>query len=262
MSSSSIRERRRAGKHLILIVLLAWAWSSSAPAEEASDAARYHACMSMIDTDAEAAFDTAIEWQGLGGGSAAKHCVAAALMALGYFDQAAERLENLAQDPVLDGSLKPEILRQAAQGWLSGGDAERAYAVLTSAIELEPSHSALWLDRGIVAAEIGLYDDAVTDLSRALTLEPSNPQAWLLRGSAYRMLDKRTEAARDVEEALRLDPESPEAYLERGNLRRLEGDDSGARRDWIEVITRAPQSAEADAARTNIERLDLGDGAQ
>ena len=216
--------------------------------------------MTLIESNAERAFDDAIEWQGFGGGSAARHCAAAALMALGYFVQAAERLENLAQEPALDGSLKPEILRQAAQGWLSADDPERAYAVLTTAIDLEPANHSLWLDRGIVVAEMGLYEDAVADLSRALTLSPRDPQAWLLRGSAHRMLEDRVAAARDIGEAIRLAPDYPEAYLERGNVRRMEGDDDGARRDWIKVITMAPQSAEADAARANLERLDLGDG--
>ena len=223
-----------------------------------SDAERYEACMAEIALDAEKAFDEAIAWQGLGGGSAAGHCAAAALFRLGYNREAATRLEALAQEPQLDGRLKPEILRQAAQAWLEASEPERAFAALTSGLDLDPDDPALWRDRGIVLADIGLLDEALDDLSRAIVLSPDDASAWLMRGSAYRLLENHTAAMRDIAESLRIDPANPEAYLERGNLRRLQGDDDGAREDWMVVIRHDSQSALADTARANIEHMDVG----
>lgn len=240
---------------IILIVVLA-IFGTPVRAQQ-SEAARYRDCMDMIDRNAEAAFDEAIAWRDLGGAAPARHCAAAALLQLGYNNEAATRLEALAQDPALDLSLKPTILRQAAEAWLNAGNTERAYAALTSAIKLQDSDPALWTDRGIVLAEMGLLDEAIDDLSRAIILEPNDATAWLLRGSAYRMLDNLAAAESDIAEALRLDPSDLTAYLERGNLRRLQGDDEGARKDWMIVIRNDPESDLAQTARLNIERMDV-----
>lgn len=222
------------------------------------EAERYQNCMAMIERNAEAAFDEAIAWRDLGAAAPARHCAAAALLQLGYYKEAATRLEALAQDPLLDASHKPAILRQAGEAWLGAGDPERAYAALTSGIGLNDGDASLWIDRGIVLAEMGLLDEAIDDLSRAITLAPLNPTAWLLRGSAYRLLEQFPLAETDIAEALRLDPSDLGAYLERGNLRRLQGNDEGARKDWMIVIRTDPESVLAETARANLERMDVG----
>jgi len=222
-----------------------------------SDAVRYDNCMTMIERNAEAAFDEAIAWRDLGGGAPARHCAAAALLRLGYYGEAATRLEQLVQDPLLDPALKPTILQQAAEAWLGADKTERAYAALTSAIKLEDINPALWIDRGIVLAEMGLLDEAIADLSRAVVLDPNDPNPWLLRGSAYRLLENYKAAESDIAEALRLDPSDLDAYLERGNLRRQLGDDEGARKDWMIVIRTDPDAEIASIARTNLERMDV-----
>lgn len=227
-------------------------------ADEAEDAARYRDCMALIDTHPEAAFDKAVEWKGFGGGAPAEHCAGAALLVLGYYREAATRLEELGQQPLLEPGLKANLFRQAAQGWLLANEPERAFAVLTAAIDIRPEDAGLWLDRGAVLGEMALYDDAVEDLSRALTLSPMNADAWAFRGSAHRFLDQNGAALSDLNEAIRLAPNHIEAYLERGNVKRLMGDDQGARDDWITVIELAPDTEAADDAQTNIERMDGG----
>lgn len=222
-----------------------------------NDAARYETCMDLVERDAEKAFDEAIDWQGVGGGSPAEHCAAAALLALGYHDEAAVRLEALAQKPGLDGTLKPDILRQSALAWLSANEPERAFAALTAAIGLAPTDAELWQDRGLANAEMARYEEAIGDLSQALVLSPDDARTWLLRGSAYRLTEQLAEAAQDIGEAIRLDPENLEAYLERGNLRRVQGDNAGARQDWLKVLRAAPESELADTARTNLQRMDV-----
>lgn len=227
---------------------------------QATEAQKYDDCMALIPKNAEAAFDRAVAWRDLGGAAPARHCAAMALLQLGYFGEAATRLEALVQDPLLERVLKPMILQQVAEAWLGAGDAERAYAALTTAIDLRDDDPMIWQDRGIVLAEMGLYDEAIDDLSRAIVLAPNDAQPWLLRGSAYRFIEAFDLASRDIEEALRLDPADLAAYLERGNLRRLRGDNVGARKDWMIVIRTEPESPLADLARANVERMDV-DGA-
>ncbi len=253
MGNTSIRFHRA----IIVVVAAIMTLAVDARAENADDAARYRSCMELIAKNAEAAFDEAVAWQGLGGGAASEHCAGAALMALGYHRQAAERLETLAQRPMLEGPLKAGLLQQSAQGWLLANEPERAYAVLTAAIDINPNNTDVWIDRGAVLAEMTLYDEAIEDLSRALTLSPANADAWAFRGSAFRYLDRLPEAMRDLDEAIRLAPNHVEAYLERGNVRRLLGDNAGARVDWLRVIELEPEAEAADAARANIARMDV-----
>ena len=242
----------------IILAMLMTAYALPATGAQESEAAKYDHCMSMIERNPEAAFDEAIAWRDLGGGAPARHCAAAALLLLGYFQESATRFEELAQDPLLDPALKPMILCQAAEGWLGEGNTERAYAALTSGIKLQDSNPDLWLDRGIVLAEMGLLDEAVDDLSRAIVLDPGDPAGWLLRGSAYRLMEDYDAADTDIAEALRLDPSDLGAYLERGNLHRLQGNDEAARKDWMIIIQRDPGSDLAETARRNLERMDVG----
>src|SRR5262245_7370002 len=56
----------------------------------------YRSCFERIESDPPSAFEQAMIWRDQGGGNLARHCVAAALVALGKPAVAAERLEDLA----------------------------------------------------------------------------------------------------------------------------------------------------------------------
>lgn len=226
-------------------------------ADDAEEAARYQACMASIEVNAEQAFDTAIEWRDLGGGTAARHCAAASLLALGYYKDAAERLEDLAQEPTDDAALRTGLLLQAAQGWSLAGEPERAYAALTAAIQIDGKNPKLFLERAVVQAEMALYDKAVDDLSQCLSLDPVSADAYAFRASAYRYLDRLELAKADVHHALALEPDHLEARLERGIIRRINGDKESARLDWARILELAPNSPVAETARRNIELLDI-----
>lgn len=230
---------------------------ASSAANEAENADRYQACMASIDLDAEKAFDSAIEWRGLGGGAPARHCAAAALLALGYYRDAAGRLEELAQQPTDEAALRTGLLVQAAQAWSLAENPERAFAALTAAIRIDDKDPKLFLERAVVQAEMGLYDKAVDDLSRCIALDPVSVDAYAFRASAYRYLDQMGLARADVYHALALEPDHLEARLERGILRRMDGDNDGARLDWTRILELVPNAAIADTARRNIELLDV-----
>ncbi len=247
----------RVVKQVLLGSVFIAASASMLHAQEASSAVRYRECMAATDHDAEKAFDDAIEWRDLGGGAAAEHCAAAALLALGYYRDAAERLEELAQRPTDEAGLRTELLRQAAQGWSLAGKPERAYAALTAAIQIDDKNPKLYLERAVVQADMGLYDKAVDDLSHCLTLDPISADAYAFRASAYRYLDQLDLAAADLDHALRLAPDHLEARLERGIVLRLKGDNAGARLDWSLILDLSPGSPTAESARRNLELMDI-----
>ena len=62
-----------------------------------SGSARYQACMAKAQQYPKDAFEDAIQWRDRGGGGAAEHCAASALVTLGLYKDAAARLESLAQ---------------------------------------------------------------------------------------------------------------------------------------------------------------------
>ncbi|MCC7016286.1 MAG: tetratricopeptide repeat protein [Rhodospirillales bacterium] len=247
----------RAGRvWLFLIVAAAPFARALADGAEDSPERRYRACMAKARAAPQAAFDDALAWTGLGGGQAARHCLAAALIGLGQHAEGARRLEALAQE-TRDPAMRAELLAQAAQGWLLAGDAVRADDVLTAAIRIAPADAELLIDRAGARAQLGRYGEAAEDLTAALARTPRRADALALRAGARRFIEDAEGALADAEAALALDPALPEALLERGILRRLKGDEAGARADWLKILVVAPAGLAADAARKNLELMDV-----
>jgi tetratricopeptide (TPR) repeat protein len=223
---------------------------------EIDHARQYGECMALAERNPEQGFEAALGWRGLGGGDAADHCTAAALLGLKLYIEAANRFEALAQRTKA-AAVKAGLLGQAAQAWLLAGRPERADDVLTAALKLAPDDGDLLVDRSMARATMRRYGEAVADLDRAIRLAPRRADAHAFRASAHRFLDRLDLAEADVARALALDPRHPEALLERGILARLRGDDGGARRDWVQVLELAPGSAAAEAAQRNLELMDV-----
>jgi tetratricopeptide (TPR) repeat protein len=233
--------------------------ASTAPLrDESSDQATYERCLNLAKTDPSAARDLAEHWQSRGGGHPADHCYAVALIGLKQYKEGATHLEALAKamDRAPD-SLRAEVLDQAAQAWLLQGDAARAYADDSAALNLLPGDADLLVDRAEAAGSEGWFDKAATDLDRVLSSDPNRIDALIYRASANRELGKLDAALIDIDKAVGLAPNSVSALLERGDILRMKGDLAGARRDWVRVSELAPGSSASEAAKTNIERLEL-----
>jgi len=226
-------------------------------AREIDHAHQYKACMALAKKSPEEAFETALTWRDLGGGDAAEHCVAAALIGLGQYTDAAGRMETLAGKAKQNSSVKAGLLAHAAQAWLLADQAARAEAVLMAALKLTPEDSALFVDRAQARAALKDFKGALEDLNHAIAREDRRADAYVFRAATYRFLDKPELALADVERALALAPTHAEGLLERGILRRLRQDNDGARQDWLRVLRLAPKSRAADASRRNLEKMDV-----
>jgi len=235
------------------------------PSSAEADSAAYERCMTLAKQDPAAGRDLAQSWQNRGGAHPAEHCFAVALIGLKQYQEAAGRLETLAQT-MANGpaALRAEVLAQAAQAHLLAGDPARAYAATDAALALRPDDpdlmiADLLLDRAEAAGAAGWFDKAVADLDRVLQTDPSRVDALIYRASSYRAQARLDPALADIEKALRLAPDSAPGLLERGNIRRMRGDLDGARRDWRRVAALAPGSAAETAAKANLARLDVKD---
>lgn len=231
--------------------------STASQADELNHPQEYARCMELAPSAPNKAFEMATAWKELGGGDAAEHCASVALLHNGQPQYAARRLEILAENIIAEPEFKGEILVQAGQAWLIHGDAPRAEAALSVAVNLLRSRPDVMIDRAQARAAMADYQGAIDDLTVSLTADPTQVEAYIFRASAYRYMDRLDEARRDLADALIRDPEASEAYLERGMVYRMQGQDNPARDDWLRVLELAPDSEAAAFARTNIEKMDV-----
>ncbi len=218
----------------------------------------YQSCLALARAKPAEGFEAAIAWRDEGGGPAARHCTAIALVGLGQLEEAAQRLEDLAQNMTGFGVVeRAAVLGQAGKVWLRLNDGTRAYAVLTAALKLSDTSAELWVRRGEVLASAGEYWEAIDDFNQSLDRNSTSPDALIFRAAAYRLLGVAELAADDIARALALDPTNPDALAELGMVRNAKGDRGGARQAWLDAINAAPGSPAADTARAAIERMDV-----
>jgi tetratricopeptide (TPR) repeat protein len=241
----------------ILLLLPLLLQPCAAGAEVIEPQREYRACLALAQSKPEEGWEEAIAWQSLGGGDPARHCAALALIGLGKHEEAAKRLESLAQQSRREEAIRAEMLAQAAQAWGLAGNPDRALADLDTGLELVPGQPDLILDKAVLLAGLGHHPEVIELLSKLLKAQPNRVEALTLRASAQRLLDRTAEAKADIDRALELDPVFPDALLERGMIRRVGGDQAGARADWMKAIEIAPEGPAADSARRNIELMDV-----
>lgn len=220
---------------------------------------RYVDCMRLARTNPEQGLETALTWSELGGGAAADHCAAAAMMGLKRYSQAAKRFEALVQKLPADapGAARANILAQAGRAWIAAGDGDQALRTQNAAITLDAKNVEIRIDRAVTLAGLGQHWEAIDDLNAALDLDPTAVEALALRANAYRYVDALPLARQDAESALRLNPRHPEALLEYGIILRLAGDFDGARKAWVRLAQDQDGRPIAELARRNLEKLDV-----
>lgn len=242
---------------LAIAICLAAGSSARGQTTDLVESRHYAKCMELARGDPDIGYKAAQAWRADGGGIAARHCMAVALLGLGHYAQAAQMLKTLADGATAMGKgFRFELLTQAANAWLIAGKPATAYEIQTEALEMRPHDVDLLIDRSISLASTARYWEALDDLNLALEIDPERADALIFRASAYRRLDVLDLAEANVVRALEIAPGHPEALLERGNIRRLKGDLDGARKDWLAVVAAGADTPEAAAARLNLERMD------
>ncbi|WP_218048802.1 tetratricopeptide repeat protein [Curvivirga aplysinae] len=221
----------------------------------------YRGCIILAHKDAERAFETALSWEDEGGGLPARHCASIALFNLEHYQEAAERLQQLAKDmpETVSPQIVADILGQAGLALYTVEDYGNALEVQTAALKLHPENITLLIDRALTQMELGKGEETIKDLSDALKLETDNLEALTYRGSAYRIEEKFDLALIDLNRVLALEPTNPEALLERGIVYRLQNNKEAARTDWLKLIEYHDGRPAADMAQRNLQKMELGE---
>lgn len=220
--------------------------------------ANYESCLSTLAADPMSAIAMAASWQTAGGGDGAAHCRGLALIAAGKPDTGAEVLEELAARSNAPALARASVLGQAAQARLMVGQAAKAEADATAAVDLSPEDTDLLILRATARGQLQDFSGGIADLTEAIRLDDSRVDALVARAVMRRKQNQLDLAQDDVARAIALAPDDPDALLERGILRQRMGDRSGARADWERARGIDPNSTTADLAAQNLALLDAG----
>lgn len=243
-------------------VLAASAAAMPAQAQEkltsAENEQQYAACMALVDQNPTQALESAVQWEKQGGGDAAEHCQALAMIGLKQYEDAGVLLEQIAETmPQVKAPIASEVFGQAAYAWILAGKTERGLHDLNQGLALSPKNVELLIDRARLYGESGMYFEALDDLNAAADISPKRPDIYAYRASAYISLSQLDIAGDNLDQALLIAPDFPQALLERGRLHALNGDKEEARKDFMRVLTVAPKTDVAAAAQQQLEKLDL-----
>lgn len=219
---------------------------------------QYAACMALVDSNATEALESAVQWEREGGGDAALHCQALAMIGLKQYEDAGVLLERIAETmPQVKAPIASEVFGQAAYAWMLAGKSQRALHDLNQGLTLTPKNVELLIDRARLYGESGMYFEALDDLNVAADMSPKRPDIYAYRASAYISLSQLDIAADNLDQALLIAPDFPQALLERGRLHALNGKQEEARQDFMRVLYIAPKTDVAGAAQEQLEKLDL-----
>ena len=203
----------------IAISLLPVSQSAIADIERA-ERERLNDCIELSEEDAEAAYEESLRWLGEGARPSARYCNAVALLGLGNYEEAAARLEELANAPDAGGmSDRALYLAQAGNAWLSAGYPEAALTTLSNAIKLTPQDGDLYIDRAAAHLTLKHWQAAIDDLDVALKTRPRSVDALQLRSRAWLNLEEYDKAEADMQAALAIDGKNIDTLVLRGDIR-------------------------------------------
>ncbi len=100
------------------------------------------------------------------------------------------------------------------------GRIEESIKAYSDVIELNPSYSEAYNNRGVVYADKGEYNRSIKDFNTAINLNSNDFFAYNNRGNTYSAIGKFDKAIEDLNTAIDLKPDYSHAYNNRGNAYR------------------------------------------
>ena len=136
------------------------------------------------------------------------------------------------------------------------GDFDAAIARYTESVDLDPSFSMGYNNRGLARAQKGDLDGAIADYDASIALPSRMAEAYYNRGVARHRKSQYPEAIQDFTEALALSPRYPRALAGRGLARGAMGERTGAVIDLKAALAMGPpQWTERKHLESELERL-------
>lgn len=241
---------------LILATLIAVGATSALAVDD------YDTCIAMIADDPAKAEQEAGDWARYGGGgAAARHCYALALIEIGAPVRAADELIATATEEAdLPDQARADILVQAGELLIETDYPATAEIVAGQALQLVPNDPGALGLRAAVRLANGSPRTALQDLNKALQIKGEDIRLLLRRASAHRRLNSPVPARDDANFATELAPERADAWLERGRIEAKLGDKPGARTSLLKAIELDRDGKIGRAAQLALQRMEAGVG--
>ena len=220
----------------------------------------YDACIAMIATDPGRAEREAGEWARYGGGgAAARHCYALALIETGAPIRAADELIGAAVESAdMPNQARADILVQAGELLLEGDYLTTAEVVAGQALQLaKDDPGALGLRAAVLLAG-GSPRTALRELNKALAQDGKDVRLLLRRAATHRQLGNDIPARDDANFATELAPDRAEAWLERGRIETKLGDKTRARGSLLRAMELDRDGKIGRAAQLALQRMEAG----
>lgn len=234
--------------------------SAAMLAGQAGAVSDYDACIDMVAADPARAEREAGEWARYGGGgAAARHCYALALVAAGAPGRAADELIGIAMENAeLADAARSDILVQAGRLLLEIDDPVTGTFVAEQALRLTPRSADALAFRGEVRIANGRFGDALGDLGAALAERPDEARYLMLRASVHRRLGDMIAARDDARFATEKAPDMPEAWLERGRVEARMGQKPEARQSLLRAVELDREGEIGRRAQVALQRMEAG----
>lgn len=206
---------------LFAIALLSFPLSQSASSDiAAAEQQRLNACIELVEDDPLAAYEDSLAWLGNGNRPRARYCNAIALLGLEHYEEAAARLEALANAPdAIELDSRALYMAQAGNAWLTASYPDAAITALSEAIKIDPRNGDYYKDRARGYLALDRWYEAIEDLTAVLNLQKNDPEAFELRARAHLGLNDLRNAEIDMLAALAQDPRNIDILLLRGEVR-------------------------------------------
>lgn len=140
---------------------------------------------------------------------------------------------------------RAKALYNQAQELATKGDLERAIALYTEALELNPQNAKIYYKRGNSYYEQRAYEKAIEDYTTAIKIESNYNDAYYNRALSYYELGNNIKAITDLTQTLRLNPNDAEAYYKRGLIYYKIGDYKNSIQDYSQSIRLNPKDTDA-----------------
>jgi tetratricopeptide (TPR) repeat protein len=136
-----------------------------------------------------------------------------------------------------------EEYRIRANDLVAKGEYNLAIRAFTQAIEIDPSDSVSYQNRGVLKTNLGDYPGALEDLNKANELFKASPEAHFNRGHLYALMGEYENALHDLSLAVQIDSACSRAYNRRAEVR-IQGfqDYPGAVADYKKFLSFDPLS--------------------
>lgn len=169
---------------------------------------------------------------------------------LAMYERAITTLQRAEQVPGID---RGQVRFNIGNNYLHLGDAERAHAAYTAAIEADAFETDAFLNRANLNVSLERYPDAVADYTRVLGLEPGHPQRPQIERMIALLQGTIEEARRRAEEEARRAAEE-QRRREEEEARRIAEEER--RREEAEARRRALLEGVLDSIRTSAEETE------